>query len=104
MPRPLLLTAAFTATLVLTACQWRQTDRRWVSDRRFHQVWEYHESAGSIEETERLLRDQPWRPGEINECLYRIRELESAQTIHGAIHFPPQGEPRPAQGRAILVQ
>jgi hypothetical protein len=88
----------------MLGCAWRATDRRWVSDRRFHQVWKYYESTGSIEQTEKLLRDQPWRPGEINECLYRIEQLERAQALYGPLNFPPRGEPRPTTGSTMRAR
>lgn len=100
--RDLIVLSLLLALVALTGCAWRQADRRWISDRRFHQVWELYQSTGSIEEVERVLKEQPWRPGVINECLYRIEQLERAQELYGPLQFPPRGEPRPTTGTAIL--
>lgn len=92
------------ALALLVGCSWRQTDRRWVSDRRFHQVWEHYQASGSVEETEEFLHDQHWRPGEINECLYRIRQLDRAEDLYGEVRFPPRAEPRALTGATFRLQ
>jgi hypothetical protein len=92
------------ALALLVGCAWRQTDRRWVSDRRFNQVWEHYQTTDSVAETEEVLRDQQWRPGEINECLYRIRQLERAQELYGEVRFPPRAEPRALTGATFRLQ
>lgn len=84
----LLLVLVFTA-VALSGCQWRRTDRRWISDRRFLQVWEHYQATGDREETEAIVRAQHWRRGEINEALYRLDQLIRAEEIHGEVDTPP---------------
>ncbi len=98
-----LLGALILLVATLSGCAWRHTDRRWVSDRRFHQVWEVYQERGSVEGIRRLLERQPWRPGEINECLYRIEQIERARAMYDPVRFPPRGEPRPPSGTSFQL-
>ncbi len=100
--RPLFLAALVTSAGLLAGCAWRETDRRWVSDRRFHQVWLAHGASGSLENTRALLNAQHWRPGEVNECLYRIQQIERAQELYD-VRFPPQAEPRAVTGSTFRL-
>ena len=96
--------ALLAALATLAGCAWRETDRRWVSDQRFLQVWNHHQAVGSIHEIRLLLEDQPWRLGEINECLYRIGQLERAQELHGPLAFPPRAKPQARPGTKIRLR
>jgi hypothetical protein len=93
-----------TVCALFAACTWRATDRRWVSDHRFKQVWEQYERLGSVDDVRALLEDQPWRPGEINECLYRINQLARAQELYGPIPFPPRAEPKPGSSTEFRLR
>lgn len=97
-----LLAALAASAVMLTSCAWRETDRRWVSDRRFNQVWEFHQRNHDLAQTRSMLLAQQWRPGEINECIYRIQQLEHAKELYD-VRFPPQAEPRAVTGSAFRL-